>query len=123
MAIRQVTYTVADYITTKNGAIWKSLPSRRIVFAVDERTYACDDYDLYVEFKNKKQIESLFGKSLALISPYDIIEICDIMKGTSYNTSIDPYSGKISGVYDFASKVLTIEEYNARFEELCPGDK
>ena len=103
MNIKQVAYTVEGFITTKNGAIWKKHPTTHIEFCVDERSYACDMYDLLALFKNKKQIEKIFNKKMAMISPYDIIELCDVMEGTQYNTCHNKHSSKISGIYDFTN--------------------
>ena len=119
MAIKQVTFTVENYTTTKNGAIWKKHPSTHIEFCVDERSYACDMYELYALFKNKKQIEKLFNKKMPMISPYDIIELCDVMEGTEYDTTCGKHREKIAGIYDFTKlnidsfelDVLKMEKY------------
>jgi hypothetical protein len=119
MTTKIVNYTTENYNSTQNGALWKQV-SKRIAFCIDERSYACDMYDLYAEFKNRSQIEKIFNKRFAMVSPYDIIEFCDVMKNTQYNIKPDTYSNKVSGSYNFSELSMSAEEYRTMLDEMYP---
>lgn len=81
-------YYKNDTNITTNGAMFYL--GNTITFNLDERSYACDCFDIDLVFKNQSQVENVFGKSIDLVSPFDLMELVDATKNTEYCEKYKP---------------------------------
>lgn len=95
-------YSRNEWNNTKNNALFYLYSTDEVMFKVDEQTYGCEFYNYEATFKHRKQVESLFGNSVDLISPYDIVELCETMKGTKFEDT-ENTSEANSGTYNFSN--------------------
>jgi hypothetical protein len=93
-------YNNNSWNCTKNNALFYLYLNDSIMFKIDEQTYGCEFYNYDASFKNRKQVEALFDTSIDMISPYNIVELCETMKGTIYENKDMPNDSN-SGTYKF----------------------
>lgn len=78
-------YLNNSWNTTKNNALFHLYLDQSVMFKVDDQSYGCEFYKYDATFSDRKQVEELFDKQFDMISPYDIVELCEIMKGSTHD--------------------------------------
>lgn len=87
---------------TKNNALFYLNTANNVKFKIDGQTYGCEFYNYEASFKSRKQVEALFDTSMDMISPYGIVELCEVMKGTTYEQK-STINNDNEGIFDFSS--------------------